>query len=225
SARPVGAAGRRRPRRRRAARAAGAPRLSARRAARRASALRDAHPAARDRGGHAALAAARRAARAAAGAHGAGARAGAAGARVRDGHHGPGRSAAQSCGVGGDGGHAVMLPQALRTRVLIVTAMLAVAFTGVTCRLAWLMIVKHGELAQLAERQYSRTVVLQAARGTIVDRQGEPLATSTPAESLFAQPRAIGDPVRVAARLAPILDMPARELHAALTGPRSFVWL
>ncbi|HEX3176211.1 MAG TPA: penicillin-binding protein [Methylomirabilota bacterium] len=118
-----------------------------------------------------------------------------------------------------------MLPQALRTRVLIVTAMLAVAFTGVTCRLAWLMIVKHGELAQLAERQYSRTVVLQAARGTIVDRQGEPLATSTPAESLFAQPRAIGDPVRVAARLAPILDMPARELHAALTGPRSFVWL
>ena len=117
------------------------------------------------------------------------------------------------------------MTQALRTRVLILTTILAVAFTGVTCRLAWLMIVKRSELAQMAERQYSRTVVLHATRGPIVDRQGAPLATSTPAESLFAQPRAVGDPVRVAARLAPIIDVPKRELHAALTSSRSFVWL
>jgi cell division protein FtsI (penicillin-binding protein 3) len=117
------------------------------------------------------------------------------------------------------------MTQALRARVLILTAVLVVAFTGVTCRLAWLMIVKRGELAQMAERQYSRTVVLQATRGAIVDRHGAPLATSMPAESLFAQPRAVGDPVRVAARLAPILDVPPRELHAALTSSRSFVWL
>jgi cell division protein FtsI (penicillin-binding protein 3) len=117
-----------------------------------------------------------------------------------------------------------MLP-ALRARVLIVAAALVVAFAGVTCRLAWLMVVKHGELAELAERQYSRTVILHAPRGPIVDRHGAPLATSTPAESLFAQPRVVGDPVRVAARLAPLLDMPAREVHAALTASRSFVWL
>jgi cell division protein FtsI (penicillin-binding protein 3) len=117
------------------------------------------------------------------------------------------------------------MTQALRARVLIVATVLVVAFTGVTCRLAWLMIVKHGELAQMAERQYSRTVVLHATRGPIVDRQGAPLATSTPAESLFAQPRAVGDPVRVAARLAPILDVSKREIHAALTSSRSFVWL
>jgi cell division protein FtsI (penicillin-binding protein 3) len=113
----------------------------------------------------------------------------------------------------------------LRARVLILAAALVVAFAGVTGRLAWLMIVKHGELAEMADRQYSRTVALHAPRGPIVDRQGAPLATSTPAESLFAQPRGVGDPVRVAARLAPILDVPARELHAALTSSRSFVWL
>ena len=117
------------------------------------------------------------------------------------------------------------MTQALRARVLILATILVVAFTVVTCRLAWLMIVKRGELAQMAERQYSRTVVLHAARGAIVDRQGAPLATSTPGESLFAQPRAVGDPVRVAARLAPILDVPPREVHAALTSSRSFVWL
>ncbi|HEV8473866.1 MAG TPA: penicillin-binding transpeptidase domain-containing protein [Methylomirabilota bacterium] len=99
------------------------------------------------------------------------------------------------------------------------------AFAGVTGRLAWLMIAKQGELAQLAERQYSRTVVLQGPRGQIVDRHGAPLATSTPAESLFAQPRLMGDPVRAAARLAPVIGVPERELRAALTSGRSFVWL
>src|SRR5438128_11727549 len=87
------------------------------------------------------------------------------------------------------------------------------------------MVVKHGELAQIAERQYSRTVVLDAPRGPIVDRQGGALATSTATESLFVQPRSVGAPVRVAARLAPILGQPASEVHAALTSSRSFVWL
>ncbi len=35
----------------------------------------------------------------------------------------------------------------------------------------------------------------------------------------------MGDPVRVAARLAPVLDAPERELHAQLTSGKGFVWL
>jgi cell division protein FtsI (penicillin-binding protein 3) len=113
----------------------------------------------------------------------------------------------------------------LRTRVLIVAAILAVAFGGLAARLAYLQIFRHAELTALAARQYSRTVVLHAQRGPIVDRHGAPLATSGPADSLFAHPKSLGDPVRVAARLAPILDMPEAELHAALVGGRPFVWL
>jgi len=113
----------------------------------------------------------------------------------------------------------------LRPRVLVLAGCLALAFTGVLGRLGWLQIVRHADLAALAERQYSRTVVLQAQRGPIVDRQGAALATSSPAESLFAQPRAVGDPVRVAARLAPLLGVPEAEIHAQLTSGRAFVWL
>src|SRR5437667_4346071 len=87
------------------------------------------------------------------------------------------------------------------------------------------MVVKRGELTQLAEGQYSRTVVLRAHRGPIVDRRGAPLATSTATESLFVQPRSVGDPVRVAARLAPVIGLPEPEVHAALTSARPFVWL
>jgi cell division protein FtsI (penicillin-binding protein 3) len=113
----------------------------------------------------------------------------------------------------------------LRTRVLILAAVLAVAFGGIVSRLVDLQLVRHAEYAGLAERQYSRTITLQALRGPIVDRRGAPLATSSMAESLFVQPRAVGDPVRVAARLAPVLGVPEAELHALLTAPRTFVWI
>jgi cell division protein FtsI (penicillin-binding protein 3) len=113
----------------------------------------------------------------------------------------------------------------LRPRVLVLAGVLALAFAGVVGRLGWLQIVRHGDLAALAERQYSRTVILQAQRGPILDRTGAPLATSSPAESLFAQPRGVGDPVRVAARLAPLLGTSEKELHGLLTSGRSFVWL
>ena len=115
--------------------------------------------------------------------------------------------------------------QGLRTRVLVLAAILAGAFLGLTGRLAYLQIVRGGELVQMAERQYSRTLVLPARRGPIVDRRGASLATSTPAESLFVQPRGIGDPVRVASRLAPILQLSERDLHAMVTSGRPFVWL
>jgi cell division protein FtsI (penicillin-binding protein 3) len=113
----------------------------------------------------------------------------------------------------------------LRTRVLILAAVLALGFGGVIARLAHLQVVRHAELTQIAERQYSRTVVLHAQRGPIVDRRGAPLATSSPAESLFAHPRAIDDPARVARRLAPVLGLPETELRGTLGSGRSFVWL
>ena len=65
-------------------------------------------------------------------------------------------------------------------------------FVGLVGRLGYLQIVRHADLAQMAERQYSRTVVLPARRGPILDRHGAALATSTPAESLFVQPRFVG---------------------------------
>jgi cell division protein FtsI (penicillin-binding protein 3) len=117
------------------------------------------------------------------------------------------------------------LSAAFRARVLLLAAILAVAFGGLTARLAWLQVARHADLVVLAERQYSRTVVLHAQRGPIVDRHGAPLATSAPAESVFAQLRSVGDPVRVAARLAPIVGVPAAELHSVLTSSKPFVWL
>ena len=78
----------------------------------------------------------------------------------------------------------------------------------------------------MAERQYSRTVVLQAQRGPIVDRSGRRRWPPPARPSRCSPSRArVGDPVRVAARLAPLLGMPEIELHSLLTSSRPFVWL
>jgi cell division protein FtsI (penicillin-binding protein 3) len=107
----------------------------------------------------------------------------------------------------------------------VLAAVLAAAFVGLAGRLAYLQLYRHADLAQMAERQYSRAVVLPARRGPILDRHGTPLATSSPAESLFVHPRAVGDPVRVATRLAPVVQLREGDLHAALTSGRPFVWV
>src|SRR5204862_729504 len=135
-------------------------------------------------------------------------RSGQAGERIRGRRNRPGGHAR-----GPHRGAREVTPGDLRARVLILAALLAVGFAGLTGRLAWLQVVKRAELAQLAERQYSRTVVLHAQRGAIVDRHGTPLATSTPTESLFVQPRAVADPARLAAPLAPIIGVSQGERH------------
>src|SRR5712691_9756679 len=143
-----------------AASAIRAPRIPGGRAADAARRADDAHPSARGRGGDAALPATGRGARAPARPDDAGAPAGAPGPRVRrrrqrSGRHPP---------VAGRGVLALSLP-GLRTRVLIVAAILAVAFGGLVVRLVHLQIVRHAGLTALAERQYSRTVALNAPRG------------------------------------------------------------
>lgn len=86
--------------------------------------------------------------------------------------------------------------------------------------------VRHDEFVRRAKRQQERTVELAPRRGTIVDREGRPLAVTTAVESVFAIPSDIDDPEGVARALAPIVRIPARELRRKLSDrERDFVWV
>jgi cell division protein FtsI/penicillin-binding protein 2 len=93
-------------------------------------------------------------------------------------------------------------------------------------RALWLGTVKGTSLAKAAATQQAATDVVPARRGTIVDRHGVELAVSEPAGDVSATPYLIKDPVKVAQRLAPILEQPGdklvRELARRDTG---FVYL
>jgi cell division protein FtsI (penicillin-binding protein 3) len=63
-------------------------------------------------------------------------------------------------------------------------------------------------------------------RSDIVDRNGRLLATNMVTSALYAHPRQMIDPTRVAAELAAIFpDMNAEDLQRRFTDGRSFLWL
>jgi len=77
------------------------------------------------------------------------------------------------------------------------------------------------------QRRHLRVVEMPAHRGMITDRQGNPLAVSTPVDSIWANPRVLSPDARVLAPLAKALQMKVTDLRQLLAqyGRRSFVYL
>ena len=112
-----------------------------------------------------------------------------------------------------------------RSRALVLTGCLILLLGAIVLRLGYLQIVRHDELARLAERQYSKTIPLRPERGPILDRNGYALAVSAPVESVYALPGRIADRAAVAAALAPHLGERPRDIEQRLASDRPFVWV
>lgn len=101
---------------------------------------------------------------------------------------------------------------------------LAVIVSG---RIAWLHVVRHDFLAEQGDKRSLRHVPISAHRGTITDRNGEPLAVSTPMTTLWANPmELVGDRERWV-ELARALNVPLEDLTRRIEANegRSFMYL
>jgi cell division protein FtsI/penicillin-binding protein 2 len=79
-------------------------------------------------------------------------------------------------------------------------------------RALFLGTIKGSSLASAAASQQVSSLELPARRGTIVDRHGVELAVSEPADDVSATPYLVKDPVRTAAKLAPMLGIDSDKL-------------
>jgi cell division protein FtsI (penicillin-binding protein 3) len=79
-------------------------------------------------------------------------------------------------------------------------------------RALFLGTIKGSSLASAAASQQVSSLELPARRGTIVDRNGSELAVSEPADDVSATPYLVKDPVRTAAKLAPLLQIDEGDL-------------
>jgi cell division protein FtsI (penicillin-binding protein 3) len=113
----------------------------------------------------------------------------------------------------------------LRRRTLVFAALLACAFLGLLGRLLYLQVLKHEEYAKLADSQHAKTIPLKPRRGPILDRNGQVLAVSAKAESLYALTSRIENREALARRLAPVLEEPAREISRRLDSAKRFVFV
>ncbi|MGH3135032.1 MAG: peptidoglycan D,D-transpeptidase FtsI family protein [Gaiellaceae bacterium] len=84
-----------------------------------------------------------------------------------------------------------MKPAATNRRIVLLAGVFVTILAVALGRAVWLQAVKGPELAAMALRQHRETVVVPAARGTIFDRNGEPLAIGEQATTVYANPRQV----------------------------------
>ena len=99
----------------------------------------------------------------------------------------------------------------------------------VLAKLVSLQVVHHEDYLRQARRQQERTVEIDAPRGSIYDRTGEPLAMSVPMQSVFVNPQHVPDISVASEILARILEIDRAELFGrmkwALENDKGFLWV
>jgi cell division protein FtsI (penicillin-binding protein 3) len=111
-----------------------------------------------------------------------------------------------------------------RSRLLFVFLMAGLA--GLLVRGVYLQGIHNDFLQQKGDARYGRVIDINAHRGMISDRYGEPLAISTPVESIWASPQDVEATPAQVKQLALILGMNAGELKNRMSDTaHDFVYL
>ena len=114
-----------------------------------------------------------------------------------------------------------------RWRAHLLIGLLAVCALGLVYRAVNLQLVDHGFLAKEGDARFSRVLEIAAHRGTITDRYGEPLAVSTPVDSIWVNPGELALATDQIPRLAKALSLDRQELARRITSnlDREFLYL
>ena len=103
-----------------------------------------------------------------------------------------------------------------RSRLLWVGGFLGLAAVALVARAVDLQFVNQNFYQQQGDQRFLRELPIATTRGMVTDRNGEPLAISTPVESIWANPSELTDHPDRYAQLATALGVPLPDLTAAL---------
>ena len=114
-----------------------------------------------------------------------------------------------------------------RWRAYLLFGALAFSATALVWRAVELQLIDKGFLQKRGTQNFSRVMEIAAHRGTITDRYGEPLAMSTPVDSVYANPKELALASDQFPRLAKALKMGTQELTRRITSnlSREFLYL
>jgi len=117
----------------------------------------------------------------------------------------------------------VKLP-AWRRRLLLIGVLLG--FVGLFARGVYLQSLHKDFLQKKGDARYSRTLILPAYRGKIVDRNSELLAISSPVESIWASPPDVQIDAKKKQTLVKLLGLKAKEFDKKIANTqREFVYI
>ncbi|MDV0439862.1 peptidoglycan D,D-transpeptidase FtsI family protein [Xanthomonas sacchari] len=115
----------------------------------------------------------------------------------------------------------------LRGRLALVGAALGLCSVTLIGRAAYVQLINSDFYQRQGEARYLRELPIATSRGMITDRNGEPLAVSTPVESIWVNPQELlRSPDRIP-QLAQALELPVDELTAKLSqkADKEFMYL
>ncbi|HEX5786907.1 MAG TPA: penicillin-binding transpeptidase domain-containing protein [Woeseiaceae bacterium] len=112
-------------------------------------------------------------------------------------------------------------------RVAVVLVAFGLVAASLVARAVHLQVLDREFLTQQADTRHLRVEKIAAHRGTITDRNGEPLAISTPVDSIWANPKELAPAVDSVPRLAAALGLDAELLMRRISRSmdREFLYL
>jgi cell division protein FtsI (penicillin-binding protein 3) len=117
--------------------------------------------------------------------------------------------------------------RSFRWRSGAILGLVALGAVGLIARAVELQLLDHGFLAKQGDDRSMRVVKIAAHRGAITDRNGEPLAVSTPVDSVWVNPQELNDNIDQLPRLAKALKEDQQWLARRITSnlDREFLYL
>jgi cell division protein FtsI (penicillin-binding protein 3) len=114
-----------------------------------------------------------------------------------------------------------------RWRSTVVLGLVLLGALGLAARAVELQLIDHHFYARQGDARTMRVVRISAHRGAITDRFGEPLAMSTPVDSIWVNPQQLNDNIDQAPRLARALNLDPQVLARRITSnlDREFLYL
>lgn len=100
-----------------------------------------------------------------------------------------------------------------------------VLYVALVSRAFQLQVVSGETLARLADRQHRKNLTLSPERRFIFDRNGQKLAATIMADSVYVDPSSVKDHRKVASKLSTILGIKQRVIARELTNRGSFRWI
>jgi cell division protein FtsI (penicillin-binding protein 3) len=111
-------------------------------------------------------------------------------------------------------------------RSRFVVALVAFSFAGLLGRAAYVQIIGTEFFQKQGEMRYAHTLDVPASRGRILDRNGQLLATSVPAPSVWAIPKDFEASTAQRRQMLRLLGMDEREFDARMaSGSANFAWV
>jgi len=114
-----------------------------------------------------------------------------------------------------------------RWRSTLILSLVLLGAVGLVFRAVELQLLDHGFLAKQGDDRSMRVVKIAAHRGSITDRNGEPLAVSTPVDSVWVNPQELNDNIDQLPKLAKALKQDQQSLARRITSnlDREFLYL